>query len=501
MKQLRLEPDFDAWRDASRDALHAGYLPEELDLQDATVAAPLVLFVEAEEAPHGLAMAHPRVTRAFLEAAKLAAAHRDPQRWNLLYRVLYRMQSEPELLTMETDADVVELMQLEAQVRRDLQRMQAFVRFHKVLDADDPAERPVVVEEPVLVGEAAGEHHLLLEVPTPFGPVQREIEQCEPPEPAPDACEHFIAWYRPEQRIVSLAAPFFAERFAILRWTIMTPEASVSWDPGTKQLQFGPGVPREEAPADEELEEIWRGYIQMRLSAQANHKKAAQMSLLPDASGDDAMATSVQGKPSAQPYVPLHATLKTIGAALPTCRGCDLYRHAIQVVPGRGAGKAALMLVGEQPGDQEDKQGEPFVGPAGGVLDRMLEELRIPRAEVFVTNAVKHFKFVQRGKLRLHQNPRMSEIGACRPWLLAEIAAVKPKVVLCLGASASKSLLGGTFSLMKDHGKLIASPYMDKVMATIHPSAILRARDEESRQQMKHFLAEDLALAWKLSLE
>ena len=155
------------------------------------------------------------------------------------------------------------------------------------------------------------------------------------------------------------------------------------------------------------------------------------------------------------------------------------------------------MLVGEQPGDQEDKQGSPFVGPAAKVLDRALAELNIPRDEVYVTNAVKHFKFVQRGKLRLHQNPRMSEITACRPWLLAELDAVRPRVVLCLGASAAKSLLGGTFGLMRDHGKVLSTPYADQVIATIHPSAVLRARDEPGRDQLYRFLVDDLAAAWQ----
>lgn len=210
-----------------------------------------------------------------------------------------------------------------------------------------------------------------------------------------------------------------------------------------------------------------------------------------------AMVERQQKQPTAQPFVPEAHTLPAIGAALPACRGCELYCHATQVVPGRGPERAKLMLVGEQPGDQEDRQGLPFVGPAGGVLDRLLEELHIPRQALYVTNAVKHFKFVQRGKLRLHQNPRMSEIMACRPWLLAEMAALKPMLVLCLGASASKSLLGGTFALMRDHGKILQTPQGDAVMATIHPSAILRARDEPSRKQMLQFLSDDLALAWR----
>ena len=209
-----------------------------------------------------------------------------------------------------------------------------------------------------------------------------------------------------------------------------------------------------------------------------------------------AMVTKQAAKPTAAPFVPAEHTLPVLAKALPRCEGCDLYKHAIQVVPGAGSSKAHLMLVGEQPGDQEDKRGEPFVGPAGGVLRRAMDELHIKPADVYVTNAVKHFKFVQRGKLRIHQNPRMSEITACRPWLLAEIDAVKPRVILCLGASAAKSLLGGTFSLMKEHGQIKSTPYAERVVATIHPSAVLRARDDQGHQQLYQFLLDDLALAY-----
>ena len=210
-----------------------------------------------------------------------------------------------------------------------------------------------------------------------------------------------------------------------------------------------------------------------------------------------------EAKPSAAPFVPSEHTLPLLQSALPSCKGCDLYLHATQVVPGVGPSPATdrqpvtLMLVGEQPGDQEDRKGLPFIGPAGRVLDKAFEELNISRESIYLTNAVKHFKFVQRGKLRLHQNPRMSEITACRPWLQAEIDAVKPKVILCLGASAAKSLLGGTFGLMRDHGKLLSTPYADHVIATIHPSAVLRARDEAAGEELYNFLRDDLALAWK----
>ncbi len=522
MKHLLLEPDFEAFRHAAREHLRAGFSPAQLDLQDATVPTPLTLALEADEPPSGPAYDHPHVSKAFLEAAQIAAVHRDPQRWNLLYRLLYRLQSDRNLLRLETDDDVAHLLRLEGQVRRDLHKMHAFVRFRKVLEPGDPSARPIVVDEELAVPTAAAhdhhEHHLVLETPTPFGPVHSEIEACEPPTPAastPQDCEHFIAWYQPDHRIVPLAAPFFAERFAIMRWSILTPDASVAWDPTAKQLTFGPGLPRESAPAEDELESLWRSYYASiynpaRLNPQAMRsempvrywKNLPEVALIPtlitqSKTRVESMVTRQQSQPTAQPFVPPDHTLLALAAALPACKGCDLYCHAIQVVPGRGSASASMMLVGEQPGDQEDKQGEPFVGPAGAVLDAVLEDLRIPRSSLYITNAVKHFKFVQRGKLRLHQNPRMSEINACRPWLLAEIQAVRPRVVLCLGASASKSLLGGTFALMKDHGKLLHTPYADKVFATIHPSAVLRGRDEQNRNQLRAFLTEDLGKAWR----
>ena len=378
----------------------------------------------------------------------------------------------------------------------------------------------MVIDEPIPIAVDPHAHHLVLETPTPFGPVKTELETCPPglrdgPEPTPDAdCEHFIAWYQPDHRILPLAAPFFAERFSIMRWTILTPDASVSWDPIAKEFTFGPGLPRESAPPEDELETLWRAYYSsifnparvnpstMRSEMPVRYwKNLPEVAVLPtlitqSKTRVQTMVKQQQAQPTAQPFVPEDHSLPSLNAALPGCQGCDLYCHATQVVGGRGPGNAALMLVGEQPGDQEDRQGKPFVGPAGAVLDRILDDLRIPREALYVTNAVKHFKFVQRGKLRLHQNPRMGEIMACRPWLLAEIETVKPSVVLCLGASASKSLLGGTFALMRDHGKILSTPYAERVLATVHPSALLRARDEQSGAQLKQFLTDDLAFAW-----
>jgi len=204
------------------------------------------------------------------------------------------------------------------------------------------------------------------------------------------------------------------------------------------------------------------------------------------------------GERSAAPFVPTSNSIRTLAAAAHECRGCDLYKTATQVVFGAGPNKARVVFVGEQPGDQEDRQGAPFVGPAGAMLDKALEDAGIPRSEVYVTNAVKHFKWEPRGKRRIHKKPRVSEIKACRPWLEAELRAVKPQVVVCLGATAAQSVLGPQFKLMQNRGKVIetrpealALP-VRHVVATIHPSAVLRAPDSEGRRTAYESLVADL---------
>src|ERR671915_2042881 len=186
---------------------------------------------------------------------------------------------------------------------------------------------------------------------------------------------------------------------------------------------------------------------------------------------------------SAEPFVPDTTNIRKLNAAAHECRGCDLYKTATQVVFGAGPKKARVMFVGEQPGDQEDRQGQPFVGPAGALLDKALEDAGIPRDDVYVTNAVKHFKWEPRGKRRIHKKPRVSEIKACRPWLEAELRAVKPAVLVCLGATAAQSVLGPQFKLMQHRGTVIPSSLAERVVATIHPSAVLRAPDSEGRRE------------------
>jgi uracil-DNA glycosylase family protein len=203
------------------------------------------------------------------------------------------------------------------------------------------------------------------------------------------------------------------------------------------------------------------------------------------------------GERSAAPFVPRTTSIRVLTSAAHECRGCDLYKSATQVVFGAGPGKARLVFVGEQPGDLEDRQGAPFVGPAGAMLDKALEDAGIPRDEVYVTNAVKHFKWEPRGKRRIHKKPRASEVKACRPWLEAELRALKPRIVVCLGATAAQSMLGPQFKLMQSRGKVVVSPLAEHVVATIHPSAVLRAPDSEGRRQAYESLVADLKIVAK----
>jgi len=196
-------------------------------------------------------------------------------------------------------------------------------------------------------------------------------------------------------------------------------------------------------------------------------------------------------------FLPSKLTISNFRSAAANCRGCDLWKRATQTVFGEGAAPALVMLVGEQPGDKEDLAGHPFVGPAGKLLDEALTVAGIDKSDVYTTNAVKHFNWApdQRGKGRIHKKPRYSEIQACTPWLEAEISAIRPRIIICLGATAAQALLGKEFSVMRQRGRFVTSPLAPRVMATVHPSSILRAQDDESRREQKQAFIRDLTVA------
>jgi probable DNA metabolism protein len=408
-----------------------------------------------------------RVPRRYVELAELASLYRADDRFGLLYRVLYRIaHGEAHLLDDELDQDVFALLNRGKSVRHDEHRMHAFVRFRRT--------------------ELDGE-------------------------------PHFVAWYRPEHFIVRLTAPFFQRRFATMRWSILTPDEAVHWD--LHELRYGPGTTRSEAPAEDELEELFRTYYRstynparenLRLFRHhvplAFQRDMPELTLLPELTDmatkraskkavDKVASTKKSEAEAAAPLVPPSRKLQDLRAAAAKCLACPLGEPATQTVFGEGAKHAKLCLVGEQPGDQEDLQGHPFVGPAGKVLDRALAELGIQRGDIYMTNAVKHFSYRPLGKKRLHQKPEWKHIEACRPWLRAELESVTPEVIVCLGATAAQSFLGRRFTVLKNRGRVFATPWAKAFLVTYHPSAILRMPSDEARDEAYAALVADLKLA------
>lgn len=406
-----------------------------------------------------------RVPAEFLELAELAAYHRDGGRWGLLYRLLVRLaRGEPDLLARATDGDVARLRGLVQAVRRDEHKMHAFVRFRRV-----------------------------------------EV----------DGGEQFVAWHRPDHHIVPLAAPFFVRRFPGMRWTIVTPDASASWD--GEVLRFGPGAPRASAPQGDELEELFLTYYRnvfnparLNLRAMRAEMPRKHWATLPETAAiaglvreaPERTAAMLAGQASAaSTWVPdLRAVdgprrLTVLREAAAGCRGCGLAGCATRTVFGEGPGDARMMLVGEQPGDEEDLSGRPFVGPAGQVLSGLLAEAGIDRSRVYLTNAVKHFKWSADGPRRLHVRPGATEVTACRAWLDAEIAVVRPAVIVCLGSTAARSFVGPRFNAARDRGRVHSTPWSPVWLATLHPAAVLRAQGQEAQGRARRALRDDLRLA------
>lgn len=469
-RSIAIDGSYAHWRDSARTLVSQHVPPGE------------VIFCEPGQAPdlfggEAQAVAVPessagqlRVPKAFLEQARPAAHNRSSERWGLLYRVLFRItHGEHDLMANAVDPDVHRLGALAKDVRRDAHKMTAFVRFRRVPGMN-----------------AAG----------------------EPSDAEADA--HYIAWHRPDHLVVPMVTPFFVERFASMRWTILTPDTSVAWD--GVEARFLPGVPRSAAPSADELEDLWRTYYASIFNParlKLNHMRAEmprkhwatlpEAALIPtlvhEASARVAeMVKKTATHASAAPYVTESPSLQVQREAAKHCEGCPLHKLGTQTVFGEGNPKARLVFVGEQPGDEEDKLGHPFVGPAGKVFDRALAAAGIARSDVYVTNAVKHFKWRPQGKRRLHQKPDGGEIEACKPWLSVELRLIAPEVIVALGASAAQSLLGKKATIGRDRGQRLASPHGD-VVVSYHPSAILRAADDTARDAMFEMLVSDLRLA------
>jgi uracil-DNA glycosylase family protein len=301
-------------------------------------------------------------------------------------------------------------------------------------------------------------------------------------------------------------------------WSILTPDVCAHWDGHV--VSITPGVSKAEAPTEDRLEETWRRYYASIFNPARLKVKAMQTEMpkrywrnLPEASlikplieSAERTASAMIANPATAPHKPQKRQesmarkpaddeIETLREEAAGCRACPLWKDATQTVFGEGPQEAQVMLVGEQPGDKEDLAGKPFVGPAGQMLDRALEEAGIDRSKVYVTNAVKHFKFVPRGKIRLHQKPNTAEIKACRPWYERERAAIKPALVVAMGATAAQSVFGKVTPINKTRGRLIDLDNGTMALVTVHPSYLVRLPDDDAKAREYQRFVDDLKMA------
>ena len=332
-----------------------------------------------------------------------------------------------------------------------------------------------------------------------------------------DGATRHVAWFEPDHFIVEANAAFFVRRFATMNFSILTPYRSVHWD--GEIVRLGAGARKADVPDDDALEVYWRSYFssifnpaRLKISAMTSEMPKKYWHNLPEAAAIPELIRQARERteemverPVLSPERPVRRRVEVareapegLAAEAASCRKCKLWEHATQTVFGEGPLDARLMIIGEQPGDQEDLAGRPFVGPAGQVLDRALAEAGIERAAAYVTNAVKHFKFEPRGKRRIHATPDRMEIEICRFWLDQERAVVKPAVTVLLGASAARAVLGRTVTISRERGRAM-TVNGGTVLVTAHPSYLLRLPDEDSKRREYAAFVADLRVAAELA--
>ena len=417
----------------------------------------------------------PSVPRSFISMAQTVVWHSDPERFARLYAFLWRLRGAPQLMADRGDADLAHLRQMEKNVRRCQHKMKAFVRFREI------------------------------------GP--------------PDTTRRsFAAWFEPTHHTVEPTADFFVRRFSDMDWRILTPDVSAVFENGA--LRFEPGQEKPDLP-DDASEALWITYFQnifnparLKVRAMQSEMPKKYWKNMPEAA---AIPDMIAGAPAraramaeAAPTLPparleqVQAQLAgctsvwdgpkdALPAAIAGCTRCPLHRNATQAVLGAGPPDARLMIVGEQPGDAEDLTGQPFVGPAGQLFDQIAQDVGLSRRQAYVTNAVKHFKFTPRGRRRIHQRPNASEIDRCRWWLDAEIAQVKPQMILAMGSTAAQSLTGKGDKITSRRGRIEKTAAGVPVLLTLHPSFLLRlperAAKDHATAQFRHDLAQAVRLA------
>ena len=472
MKIVRLESeiDFEGFRQAARAAAARGVSADAIRFVTDTVEGENDLFAEPESLEPATPVASLRVPPRFLDLADLVCRHKEPTRYDLLYAALLRLRETPRFLEIASDPLVRRLEDMERAVRRDRHKMTAFVRF-------------------------------------------REIEASDGP--------RFVAWFEPEHHIEEVTAPFFVDRFASMRFAILTPRTSILWD---GSLSFGPGGRREDAPPLDDFAGAWDVYFRSifnparlmkqamlkempkkywanlpetrqipAMSSAARTREAEMVAAPPSGVEQGAARVGVRFAEARRPQAPADAQGALVREAK-ACRLCPLGDCATQIVFGEGPTRARAIFVGEQPGDQEDLQGRPFVGPAGGMLRWALREAGFAEGECYLTNAVKHFKFVPRGKRRIHKTPGALEIDVCRWWLERELALVESPLVVTLGASALRAVAGPSARLSEMRGQ--TTQFGGRILLpTVHPAYLLRLPDPDAKELQTRAFANDLKQA------
>jgi probable DNA metabolism protein len=456
--------DFDEWRAAARPLLAGAVRPNEIVWSDWRTPS----LGESGTGPGVNTAPPPAISRRLLRLLEDLACYRDPSRWELMYRLTWRVLNENrELLDNDADPDVQLARNWQKAIHRDVHKMHAFVRFQET---------------------AAG-----------------------------DGEKRYVAWFEPAHEILRSTVPFFEKRFPNMRWMIATPDGAAVWS--GDHCEFIESPLRSQLPREDVTHTLWRTYYRNICNVARINPTAMQRDMpkrywqhLPEASeiksllSEGSVATQRTLDTPANPddmRIPQAIARSLERIAQPadsplTCKLCDLWRHATQAVVGEGPPDATIMLVGEQPGDQEDLKGRPFVGPAGQVLDEILVKAGLNRAELFMTNSVKHFKWEPRGKRRLHKRPDQEEVRACGTWLDREISNVAPRVIVALGATAIRAVTGSSEKIEDARQRIVEHPRGALVVCTYHPSAILRSEGDR-RPELTQALEDDLRRAARLA--
>lgn len=449
--------EYAQWREVARPLLAAGVAPENIEWQAGST------FENAAEMPLSTPV---RLSRQLIELLESVACYRHAGRWELMYRLAWRSLQQPRLLEDAADSDVHHATRMAKAVDREVHKMHAFVRF-------------------------------------------RELEH-------ENGEKMYYAWFEPTHEVLRLGVPFFRQRFPNMDWMIATPDGTALWRNG--ELQFVATPDKSSLPKADAHESLWRTYYRNICNVARINPPAMQREMpkkywhnLPEATeihtllrDGHANFAQRQREVMAAEMAKARAVQRAL-ADLPdysggpaACRRCDIWRHATQAVLGEGSTSATIMLVGEQPGDEEDLRGRPFVGRAGRLLDAALQNAGLNRGELYITNAVKHFKWQPRGKRRLHKRPDAAEVAACNHWLDAEIEQIKPRIIVALGASALRAVAGLTDSIESARELRIPHASGARIVCTYHPAAILRAAPAEADTLRQHLVG-DLRRARELA--